>query len=91
VGPTPCRLSCEPATPPDLKESEAHGILPGSLEDAAAALHLGKNYGIRIAGVIPDAGVGSLRTRSFGAMVPPAPPDIYLSDQSPSRVREMIL
>jgi hypothetical protein len=34
--------------------------LPGPLEDAAAALHPGKNHGIRIAGVIPDAGVGSL-------------------------------
>jgi hypothetical protein len=52
-----------PATPPDLEESGAHGILPGPLEDAAAALHPGKNHGIRIAGVIPDAGVGSLIAR----------------------------
>jgi hypothetical protein len=42
VGPTPRRLSREPATPPDLEESRAHGILPGSLEDAAGALHPGK-------------------------------------------------
>jgi hypothetical protein len=60
VGPTPRRLSRERTTPPDLEESRAHGILPGSLEDAAAALPV-KSYDIRIAGVIPDATVGSLR------------------------------
>jgi hypothetical protein len=37
VGPTPRRFSREPATPPDLEESAAHGILPEPLEDAAAA------------------------------------------------------
>jgi hypothetical protein len=56
----PRRLSHEPATPPDLEESRADGILPGSLEDAVAALHLAKSYDIRITCVIPDAGVGSL-------------------------------
>jgi hypothetical protein len=61
VGPTPRRFSREPATPPDLEESTAHGILPEPLEDAAAALNPPKNHGIRIAGVIPDAGVGSLK------------------------------
>jgi hypothetical protein len=56
----PRPLSREPATPPDLEESGVHGILPGSPEDAAAALHPAKSYGIRIAGVIPNADVGSL-------------------------------
>jgi hypothetical protein len=73
VGPTPRRFSREPATPPDLEESAAHGILPGPLEDAAAAFRPGKKHGIRIAGVIPDAGVGSLipllRAGSWGVQL----------------------
>jgi hypothetical protein len=80
VGPTPRRFSREPATPPDLEESGAHGILSGSLEDVAAALHPAKSYDIRIAGVIPDAGAGSLilvksgvNTHQQGGVICPLP------------------
>jgi hypothetical protein len=46
--------------PPDLKDSGVNAIFSGRFPSPAAAHLPAKVYGIRMAGVFPDTGVGSL-------------------------------